>query len=172
MQGLLTGLFAVVGTLVGSVVTYLLQRRNTEHAERSAREQRLWQERLQAYSAFAEATIEFRRSQYDRWHRHNEDPSSPAYVDARTESYRLKAVARQAMFRVKLLSNDGALIVQTDEIMKITEELHHAPDSSDLETRGDQTQHIVNKFISAASVRVQDTSGPGPASRRGKISTD
>ncbi|GAA4520517.1 hypothetical protein GCM10023191_097580 [Actinoallomurus oryzae] len=67
MQGVLTGLFAVVGTLVGSVVTYLLQRRSAEHAERSAREQRLWQERLQAYSAFAEATIEFRRSQYDRW---------------------------------------------------------------------------------------------------------
>jgi hypothetical protein len=127
---------------------------------------------MQAYSAFAEATIEFRRSQYDRWHRHDEDPSSPAYADARTESYRLKTVARQAMFRVKPLSNDGALIAQADEIMKITEELHHAPDSSDLEACGDQAQHIVNKFISAASVQVQNTSSLGPASRRGEISTD
>jgi hypothetical protein len=160
MQGVLTGLFAVVGTLVGSVVTYLLQRRNAEHAERSAREQRLWQERLQAYSAFAEAAIEFRRSQYDRWHRHDEDPSSSAYVEARTESYRLKAVARQAMFRVKLLSGD-VLIAQADEIMKITEDLHHASDSRELTARGDQAQQIVDMFISAASAKVQDTSAVG-----------
>ncbi|MFL6053177.1 MAG: hypothetical protein ACJ72W_09715 [Actinoallomurus sp.] len=161
MQGVLTGLFAVVGTLVGSVVTHLPQRRNAEHAERSAREQRLWQERLQAYSAFAEAAIEFRRSQYDRWHRHDEDPSSSAYVEARTESYRLKAVARQAMFRVKLLSGDDVLIAQVDEIMKITEDLHHASDSRELTARGGQAQQIVDMFISAASAKVQDTSAVG-----------
>jgi hypothetical protein len=163
MQGVLTGLFAVVGTLVGSVVTYLLQRRNAEHAERSALEQQLWQERLQAYSAFAEATIEYRRTQYDRWHRHDEDPSSPAYIEARTESYGLRAVARQAMFRVKLLSNDQSLIAQADEIMKITEDLHHASDSKELTARGDQAQQIVDNFISIASVQVQNISGLGDA---------
>jgi hypothetical protein len=159
MQGVLTGLFAVVGTLVGSVVTYFLQRRNAEHVERFAREQRLWQERLQAYSAFAESTIEYRRTQYDRWHRHDEDPLSPAYVDARTESYRLKAIARQAMFRVKLLSDDHGLVARADEIMKITEDLHHAADSKELQARGDRARQIVDDFISAASVQVQNISG-------------
>jgi hypothetical protein len=162
MQGVLTGLFAVLGTLVGSVVTYLLQRRNAEHAERSAREQRLWQERLQAYSAFAEAAIEYRRTQYDRWHRH-EDPSTSAYIEARTESYRSKTVARQAMFRVKLLSNDRGLITQAAEIMKITEDLHHASDSKELTARGDHAQQIVDSFISIASEQVQNISGLGHA---------
>lgn len=166
MQGVLTGLFAVVGTLVGSVVTHLLQRRNAEYAERSAREQRLWQERLQAYSAFAETAIEFRRAQYDRWHRHHEDPSSSAFVEARTESYRLKAVARQALFRVKLLSGDDALIAQADEIMEITADLHKAPDNGDLKARGDRAKQIVDVFIGAASVQVQDTSGVGVPVRR------
>jgi hypothetical protein len=163
MQGVLTGLFAVVGTLVGSVVTYLLQRRNAEHSERSAREQRLWQERLQAYSAFAEAAIEYRRTQYDRWHRQDEDQSSPAYIEARTESYRSKTVARQAMFRVKLLSNDRGLIAQAGEIMKITEDLHHASDSKELTARGDHAQQIVDSFISIASEQVQNISGLGDA---------
>lgn len=162
MQGVLTGLFAVVGTLVGSVVTYLLQRRNAERAEQSAREQRLWHERLRAYSTFAEAAIEYRRTQYDRWHRQeDEDPSSSAYIEARTESYRSKTVARQAMFRVKLLSNDRGLIAQTGEIMKITEDLHHASDSKELTARGDHAQQIVDSFISIASEQVQNIAGLG-----------
>lgn len=102
---------------------------------------------------------------YDRWHRHDEDPSSAAYVEARTESYRLKAIARQAMFRVKLLSNDEALIAEASEIMKITEELHHAPDSGELEAHGKQAQQIVDKFISAAAMQVQGASTLGCALR-------
>jgi hypothetical protein len=160
MQGVLTGLFAVLGTLVGSVVTYLLQRRSAEHAERSALQQRLWQERLQAYSAFAEAAIEYRRTQYDRWHRHHEGSSSRAYIEARIESYRLKVIARQAMFRVKLLSNDQGLVARAVEIMKITEDLHEAPDSEKLTGRGDQAQQVVDDFISIASAQVQNISGP------------
>ncbi|MFB9830785.1 hypothetical protein [Actinoallomurus acaciae] len=164
MQGVLTGLFAVVGTVVGSVVTYLLQRRNAERAERFARDQRLWQERLQAYGAFAEALVEYRRAQYDRWHRHKEDPSSGAYIDARTESYRLKAIARQTTFRVRLLTSDRKLIARVNEIMRITEDLHKAAGNDDLTARGDRAQQLVDEFIDAASVHVQDISSQAAGS--------
>ena len=77
-------------------------------------------------------------------------------------SYRSKTVARQALFRVKLLSNDRIVIAQAGEIRKITEDLHDASDSKELTARGDHAQQTVDSFISIASVPTLCTS-PGTA---------
>lgn len=53
MQGLLASVIAVVGTLLGSTVTYVFQRVNAGRVERFARDERLRQERIAAYSGFA-----------------------------------------------------------------------------------------------------------------------
>lgn len=155
MQSVLTGVFAVAGTIVGAIASYLLQRRNAEHVEHAAQEQRLWQERLYAYSAFAEAIMELRRGQYDRWHRQHENPQSPAYMDARAESYRLKTIARQAAFRLRMLSNEKQLVERANEILKITEYLHDAADTTELQDRAAQAQRIIDEFIDIASAQVQ-----------------
>jgi hypothetical protein len=81
---------------------------------------------------------------------------SPAYRDARTESYRLKVIARQATFRVKLLCNDRGLVAQADEIMKITDDLHDATGRDELQATGDRARQMVDDFISIASVQVQN----------------
>jgi hypothetical protein len=53
MQGLLASVIAVVGTLLGFTVTYVFQRVNADRVERFARDERLRQERIAAYSGFA-----------------------------------------------------------------------------------------------------------------------
>ncbi|GAA2282386.1 hypothetical protein GCM10010149_28830 [Nonomuraea roseoviolacea subsp. roseoviolacea] len=55
MQSAITSLIAVVGTLLGATATYIFQARATKQARWEARDERLWQEQLAAYSAFAGA---------------------------------------------------------------------------------------------------------------------
>lgn len=158
MQSVITGLFTVMGTVVGSVVTYLLQLRSADRAERLARDQRLWQERRLAYEAFAEALIEYRPAQYDRWHQQADGPQDAAGFEARKESYRRKAAARQATLRVRLLADDPVLISCASELLRLTEDLHDAESKEDLEAGGDQAQQVLNAFIEEASAQVQNIS--------------
>lgn len=67
MQGLLASVIAVVGTLLGSAVTYVFQRVNAGRVETFARDERLRQERIAAYSGFAEAITELRQGVISLW---------------------------------------------------------------------------------------------------------
>ena len=61
MNAVLASLIAVAGTLLGSLSTYLFQRRNALRAETVARDERLRQEQLAACSEFAAAISELKR---------------------------------------------------------------------------------------------------------------
>ncbi|MFF4838378.1 hypothetical protein [Streptomyces sp. NPDC001315] len=75
VQAVLTGLVAVLGTIVGSVVTYIFQRKTAERSERFARDEWLLQQRMDTYSAFSEVLMDFRGAQYNRWYRLRDDPN-------------------------------------------------------------------------------------------------
>ncbi|WP_440107621.1 hypothetical protein [Streptosporangium sp. H16] len=62
MSAALGSLIAVLGTLLGSFSTYLFQQRTAIRAEAVAREERLRQEHLAAYSEFASAVTELKRA--------------------------------------------------------------------------------------------------------------
>src|SRR5208283_5237958 len=55
----------VLGTLLGSALTYVFQRKSAERSETFSFRQQLRSERISAYTAFAVAATEFRRGQYD-----------------------------------------------------------------------------------------------------------
>jgi hypothetical protein len=57
---------AVLGTLGGATASYLFQGKISERNESKARDERLRQERLAAYSSFAGAVMDLRGIQYDR----------------------------------------------------------------------------------------------------------
>lgn len=63
MESVVTSLVAILGTLLGATTTYAFQIRTAKQARQSATEERLWQERLAAYSTFAGALTDFRKSQ-------------------------------------------------------------------------------------------------------------
>ncbi|MFF8555680.1 hypothetical protein ACF058_22945 [Streptomyces sp. NPDC015501] len=106
MVAIWASVVAVGGTLLGAVVTHLFQRLAAARTERFARSEALRQERTAAYSAFAAAAEEYRHGQAGRWYRRGQGGGAEAFVEARDEAHRLRTAARQALYRVKLLTDD------------------------------------------------------------------
>ncbi|MFE6861681.1 hypothetical protein [Nocardia sp. NPDC057668] len=101
---MVTALIAVAGTLLGSIVTHVFQRMTADRTTRQNFADRLRQDRLSAYNAFAASAIEYRHHQIERWHRLRQNPDTE--VTARSESYSKKVELRSELVRVKLLTSD------------------------------------------------------------------
>lgn len=155
MESVVTSLVAIFGTLMGAAATYVFQLRTAKQARQSAREERLWQERLAAYSTFAGALTDFRKSQNDRWHREQEDPQSAAYSTVRDESYRQRANATAALFRLRLVTTNQELDDLASLALRLTEEIHDATDEEDRTARGRKARRALLDFAKAAAVDVQ-----------------
>lgn len=109
MDSIIASVAAIIGVVLGSALTYVFQARNACQAQEFARDQQLRQERLAAFSEFAGIVTDFHRSQYDRWHRGQQDPQGAPFTSPRDESYQLRSKAIAAMCRVKLIGDDTAL---------------------------------------------------------------
>ncbi|GGT23972.1 hypothetical protein [Streptomyces purpureus] len=151
-----TALIAVLGTLLGAVVTHFFQARSTERAAALARDEQLRQERISTYSAFAGAVIEYRRSQNDRWFRTMDaGRHAPEAEESRFESYRLRTAARQALFRVQLVSDDLRARELADAAFEVTNCMHEARDGEDRARRSEQARQALEEFIEAAAPSVR-----------------
>ncbi|MFI2365802.1 hypothetical protein [Promicromonospora sp. NPDC019610] len=67
VETIATGLFAVFGTLLGVLATYWVQKSTVKQQEDLAREERLRQDRVSAYTVFAGALTSYRHSRMDRF---------------------------------------------------------------------------------------------------------
>ena len=155
MDSIIASSAAIAGVVLGSVLTYLFQARNTRQVQLFARDQQVRQERLAAYSEFAGIVTEFRRSENDRWHREQEDPQGELFVTARDESYQLRAKATAAMCRVQLVGGDTTLNQLAERALNATTEIHQATDEEDRARRGNKARLAVQDFLRAASSHVQ-----------------
>ncbi|WP_237720315.1 hypothetical protein [Streptomyces xiaopingdaonensis] len=111
MEAVAASVIAVVGTLLGAGTTHFFQLRAARRAERFARVERLRDERIDAYSAFAGALADYRRGRMDHWFARNDDRgATPAEIhEMRREAQRLRATAMEAMFRAELLTDSPHL---------------------------------------------------------------
>ncbi|GLF98571.1 hypothetical protein [Streptomyces yaizuensis] len=150
-----TAVIAVIGTLLGAVVTHLFQSRTTERTAELARNEQLRQERIAAYTAFAGALVDYRRGQSDRWHRALEEPGGPVAETARIESYHLRSGAHQALIRVQLVCEDRAALELAAAAFELTNCLHEAVDEADRAHRAGQARETLSEFIGAAAPGVR-----------------
>lgn len=151
MNGALSTLVAVLGTLLGVVVTHVFQRTSSERAQNFALGQQLRSERLTVYSDFAGAVTELRRGQQDRWHRRHEDAEGPGHFEARTESYRLRGVALHALFRVQLIAGAPAVVDAARSAYEQTSAIHQAADTGELGGNSERAKESLEGFIVLAS---------------------
>lgn len=151
MNGALPTLVAVLGTILGVVVTHLFQRSSSRQAQDFTLGQQLRSERLTVYSDFAGAVTELRRGQQDRWHRRREDPDGTHHFDARTESYRLRGVALHALFRVQLIAGSPAVVDAARTAYEDTSAVHQAADQRELGANGERARERLEQFIVLAS---------------------
>jgi hypothetical protein len=154
VNSIIASLAAIIGVVLGSVLTYLFQARSTRQVQEFTRDQQVWQERLAAYSAFAGVVTDLRRSENDRWHREQEDPQGAPFSSARDESYQLRAKATAAMCRVQLVGGDTGLSQLAERALNATTDVHMASDEEDRALRGEKARLVLQDFLLAASGHV------------------
>jgi hypothetical protein len=155
VDSIIASLAAIIGVVLGSVLTYLFQARNARQAQEFARDQQFWRERLAAYSEFAGIVTDFRRSENDRWHSEQEDPQGTPFISARDESYQLRAKATAAMCRVQLISGDNTISQLAERALNATTEVHMATDEDDRASRGEKARLALHDFLLAATGHVR-----------------
>lgn len=148
---------AVIGTLLGSTVTYVFQRLNAGHAERRSREERLRQERIAAYSDLAGAVTEWLRANISLWFmlRRSENFGAQARREAYTEADRLGAAASHARFRVQMLAADPELLARAEATFEPMDAVRAAADRDELDGHAGRCHELVKAFIDAASREVR-----------------
>jgi hypothetical protein len=146
---------AVAGALLGSFATFLFQRRTADRAEAFMRRRLTREERLTAYSGFAEAVVAYRRAQYDLFHRRLEAQDSPEFASAKVESFHRRMVAQQALFRVQLVTEDPGLVRLAERALEATRMMDEATDRSSLESSVGQAVQALSDFVLHACAHVR-----------------
>ncbi len=145
----------MVGTLLGSVITHVFQRLASQRGEDFARAEALRQERVAIFSAFAAAAEDYRRGQADRWYRKKEDRDSAEYVTARDEAHRLRTVARQELYRVRLVTDRRDVQSAAVKAYDCTRDVSKATDQEGHDTRDAAAKEGIEAFVVAAAPLVR-----------------
>ncbi|MFE0044526.1 hypothetical protein [Streptomyces albireticuli] len=155
MEAVTASVIAVLGTLLGAGITHAFQQRATARGERSARRERLRQERFDAYCAYAGALVNYRRSLIHRWHCEHEDPPPDEVTEARRRSYQLRSEAQEALFRVQMLTDDEALTALAWQAFERVGTLHQIDSREELEGRRREAREVIEHLVNTARQQVR-----------------
>lgn len=145
----------MVGTLLGSVVTHTFQRLASRRGELFTRSEALRRERITVYSEFAAAVEDYRHGQAERWYRKQEEPEGEAFLASRDAAHRLRTAARQALYRVRLLTDDREVVLAAEWAYQCTRDVSHAQTPADRDTRDVQARLAIEEFVSHAAPLVR-----------------
>ncbi|MFF1871656.1 hypothetical protein [Streptomyces sp. CB03911] len=154
MEAVLASLIAVAGTLLGSLVTFVVQRRTSARAEVFARSQQLRQDRLTTYSTYAGAITTLRQQTVALWFHLQEVPDGPETRQAFTECDRLGAAAENAQLRVRILAEDPTLVALAVATFDAIGPIRSASTRTELAEREQELQNTLDAFIAAAATHI------------------
>jgi hypothetical protein len=165
MEAVLPALVAVVGTLLGSVITYRFQQNSFERAEKRSNKKQFRSERISLYSDFAGAIFEFRRAQSDWWISRRHHPEDPRTHEARLEAYRFRGVAHHELFRVQLITANEELVSRAKNVYDLTTLIIRSDATAEQNTRSREALDALESFIALASKDVVQQLEPVPRTR-------
>lgn len=163
MEAVAASLIAVLGTLLGAGLSHAFQQRTVTRAETFNRNEKLRQERLDAYCSFAGCLANYRRALVHLWfceHR-STPPADPN--EARVHSYERRSEAQEALFRVQMLTADEHLVGQAESVFHGIDQLHRTEDRAEVDRRREQTRRAITEFVTAAKVYAAAHTQPHPA---------
>ncbi|MET7800788.1 hypothetical protein [Streptomyces decoyicus] len=156
MEAVVASVVAVIGTLLGSGITHFFQNRAAERSEQFARAERLRQDRIDAYCAYAGALLDYRRVLVHRWFvLHEEGRCDEDSPELREEVYKTRYTAQEAMFRAQMVTDDAGILERSEQVMSATTELHWAPDQEALTALRTTTRQGIRDFIAATARHVR-----------------
>ncbi|MFC9638069.1 hypothetical protein ACFTZF_05870 [Streptomyces mirabilis] len=150
METIIASAIAVLGTLLGSGITLAFQQRTTDRSHQFARREKLRQERLDAYSIYAGALINYRRCLVHLWFCEHEQPPPEDPDSVRIRAYDLRSSAQEALFRVQMLTDDATLGQTAEAVLADITELTKTETRSQLDQRRVQTRDDISRLVRAA----------------------
>ncbi|MFF8024215.1 hypothetical protein ACFZDJ_24520 [Streptomyces sp. NPDC007896] len=150
METIIASAIAVLGTLLGSGITLAFQQRTTDRSHRFARREKLRQERLDAYSAYAGTLINYRRCLVHLWFCEHEQPPPEDPDAVRIRAYDLRSSAQEALFRVQMLTDDETLSQAAEAVLADVTALAKTETRSRLDERRVQTRDDIGRLVRAA----------------------
>ncbi|MCN9241215.1 hypothetical protein NGF19_10505 [Streptomyces sp. RY43-2] len=142
----------MLGTLLGSALTHLSQRRTVLRAERFTRSERLRQERIDAYCAYGGALANYRRGQMDYWFAMHDGRvlEGESIHQLRRETKRLRATAMEAMFRAELLTHSAEMGELGRQALKAVDRIPGAQSRNELSQVREASRSLIYEFIGAS----------------------
>ncbi|WP_147404234.1 hypothetical protein [Nocardia panacis] len=154
MSAVLSSLVAVAGTLLGSAATFFFQRASADRTAALGFVEKLRQDRLNAYNAFGDAAIEYRRAENDRWFRLQEGDGEASQAAAKV-AHTTRASARSALVRIALLTSDTRMQDLGNEIIQVSRSISQANGADEREKRAARAKLLIDAVIERAAAQVQ-----------------
>ncbi|WP_329370213.1 protein kilB [Streptomyces sp. NBC_00669] len=140
-----SAVIAVIGTLAGSVVAYILQERAGRAARADARAADQAKERLAALTALVSALADHRRAMWVREDLRLTGDAPEAYAAARAESHATRAAITAPLTMLAILAPELAPVAR--EAADATYALRGAPDPDALTARRTEAIAAVDRLI-------------------------
>ncbi|MFC8142965.1 hypothetical protein ACFUKV_14640 [Streptomyces paradoxus] len=152
MQAVLVALIAVLGTLGGSVVTGILQRRHTDRAADLARRERQRQEQRTAIIDLAEALVELRRRQIWRWStRRDYGTGNDTYREAKDACFEARTASRACLLRLRLTGVPDLVVNLAMAAFETSIIIEEASNEAELTQRAEVSREAMDSFVAAAA---------------------
>ncbi|MDF3293455.1 hypothetical protein [Streptomyces silvisoli] len=151
MSAVLPSVIAVLGTLLGSTVTHAFQRRTAERTARLTRDEKLRQERIDAYCGYAGALLEYRRVLVQRWFVQHENRVEEDTPELQEQVYKLRYAAHEAMFRAQMLTGSAELSGLAERTLEEVTALHRAEGRAELDEVRDASRLAIRNFVAATT---------------------
>ncbi|MFI2509965.1 hypothetical protein [Streptomyces sp. NPDC018972] len=150
METIIASGIAVLGTLLGSGITLAFQQRTTDRSHQFARREKLRQERLDAYSAYAGALVNYRRCLVHLWFCEHEQPPPEDPDTVRIRAYDLRFSAQEALFRVQMLTDDETLSRAAEDVLADVTALSRTDSRTELDDARVRTRDDISRLVRAA----------------------
>ncbi|MEV8558220.1 hypothetical protein AB0478_17555 [Streptomyces sp. NPDC051917] len=150
MESIIASTIAVLGTLLGSGITLAFQQRTTDRSHQFTRREKLRQERLDAYSAYAGALVNYRRCLVHLWFCEHEQPPPEDPDAVRIRAYDLRSSAQEALFRVQMLTDDDRLSRTAEDVLADITKLPKADARAELDELRARTRDNISRLVGSA----------------------
>ncbi|GAA3260694.1 hypothetical protein ACFO1B_56620 [Dactylosporangium siamense] len=139
---------ALAGTVIGALLTQLLQRRNTASAK-------VHDARLDAYRTFAAVTMNYRSALMDRWLLEHEGRAGAEAEHV----YTLRSEVWAAYFQVVLVAGDREIAARAERAREATHAIKRATSRHELEASDVASREAVGRFADLARHEVSAVRG-------------
>ncbi|AKJ14965.1 hypothetical protein ABB07_34375 [Streptomyces incarnatus] len=154
MNAIVTSVIAVLGTLLGSTVTHVFQQRSARRTEHNARKERLRQERLEVFGAYAGLLVDFRQAMLHHWFCLHEGRDAEDEVTLRRRSFELRSSTQHALFQLQLITDEPELIAVAVDAFTAVGKIDRAEERADVIIRRDATRALIDAFVGTARRQV------------------